>query len=407
MVDDFQCRSCEARAGELVLDLGEQPLANNFLSPEDRDKFEPIFPLRLAVCTKCWLLQLTDLIPPAQLFSEYVYFSSYSNVWVKHAKDCSIRYREEFALDADSFVIEIASNDGYLLRNFAEAGIPHLGIEPAENVAAVAREKGVQTRVDFFSEKLAKELAMEQQADLIIAYNVFAHVPDINDFVAGLKGLLAPGGRVILEFPYAAETITNGEFDTIYHEHVFYFTLCSLQTIFDRHDLRITTVERTPLHGGSLRLFVRQENHEADETVAALLAEEKERGVMSLAFYQGFSDRADRIRKALREQIATLLAEDKTIAAYGAAAKGTILLNYCRLDTKQIAFVVDRSPHKQGRLMPGVHVPIVSADKLAERAPEVTLLLAWNFMDEILGQQIAYRNAGGQFLIPIPKVRLL
>ena len=407
MVDDFQCLSCEARAGELVLDLGEQPLANNFLSPEDRDKFEPIFPLRLAVCTKCWLLQLTDLIPPAQLFSEYVYFSSYSNVWVKHAKDCSIRYLEEFALDAENFVVEIASNDGYLLRNFAEAGIPHLGIEPAENVAAVARKKGVQTHVDFFSEKLAKELAMKQQADLIIASNVFAHVPDINDFVAGLKCLLAPEGRAILEFPYASETITNGEFDTIYHEHVFYFTLCSLQPIFDRHDLRITTVERTPLHGGSLRLFVRQEHHEADETVAALLAEEKERGVMSLAFYQGFSDRADRIRKALREQIATLLAEDKTIAAYGAAAKGTILLNYCRLDTKQIAFVVDRSPHKQGRLMPGVHVPIVSADELAGRAPEVTLLLAWNFMDEILGQQIAYRNAGGQFLIPIPKVRLL
>ena len=407
MVDDFQCRSCEARAGELVLDLGEQPLANNFLSLEDRDKFEPIFPLRLAVCTKCWLLQLTDLIPPAQLFSEYVYFSSYSNVWVKHAKDCSIRYLEEFDLDAENFVVEIASNDGYLLRNFAEAGIPHLGIEPAENVAAVARKKGVQTRVDFFSEKLAKELAVEQQADLIIASNVFAHVPDINDFVAGLKCLLAPEGRVILEFPYASETITNGEFDTIYHEHVFYFTLCSLQPIFDRHDLRITTVERTPLHGGSLRLFVRQEHHEADETVAALLAEEKERGVTSLAFYQGFSDRADRIRKALREQITTLLAEDKTIAAYGAAAKGTILLNYCRLDTEQIAFVVDRSPHKQGRLMPGVHVPIVSADELAGRAPEVTLLLAWNFMDEILGQQIAYRNAGGQFLIPIPKVRLL
>ena len=407
MVDDFQCRSCEARAGELVLDLGEQPLANNFLSLEDRDKFEPIFPLRLAVCTKCWLLQLTDLISPAQLFSEYVYFSSYSNVWVKHAKDCSIRYLEEFALDAENFVVEIASNDGYLLRNFAEAGIPHLGIEPAENVATVARKKGVQTRVDFFSEKLAKELAMEQQADLIIAYNVFAHVPDINDFVAGLKCLLAPEGRVILEFPYAAETITNGEFDTVYHEHVFYFTLCSLQPIFDRHDLRITTVERTPLHGGSLRLFVRQENHEADETVAALLAEEKERGVMSLAFYQGFSDRAERIRNALREQITTLLAEDKTIAAYGAAAKGTILLNYCRLDTEQIAFVVDRSPHKQGRLMPGVHVPIVSADELAGRVPEVTLLLAWNFMDEILGQQIAYRNAGGQFLIPIPKVRLL
>jgi SAM-dependent methyltransferase len=407
MVDDFQCRACEARAGELVLDLGEQPLANNFLSPEDHDKFEPNFPLRLAVCTGCWLLQLTDLIPPAQLFSEYVYFSSYSDVWVKHAKDCAIRYREEFALNADSFVVEIASNDGYLLCNFAEFGIPHLGIEPAINIAEVARGRGIETRVDFFTEKLANELAMDQHADLIIAYNVFAHAPDINDFVAGLKGLLASEGRAILEFPYATEMITNCEFDTIYHEHVFYFTLCSLQPIFNRHALRITSVERTPLHGGSLRLFVRHGNHEADETVATLLAEEKEMGVMSASFYHGFSDKAERIREALRKHVVKLCAESKTIAAYGAAAKGTILLNYCGFDTEQIAFAVDRSPHKQGRLMPGVHVPIVPSDELAARAPDVTLLLAWNFADEILSQQQAYRDAGGKFLIPIPEVRLV
>ena len=407
MLPDFQCRSCEASNGELILDYGEQPLANNLLRPEDLEKSEPRFPLRLAVCTECWLLQLTDLIPPVQLFSEYVYFSSYSDVWVKHAADCARRYCEEFALGTDSFVVEIASNDGYLLCNFAEAGIPHLGIEPAENVAAVAREKGVQTRVDFFSEKLAKEVAMERQPDLIIAYNVFAHAPDINDFVAGLKRLLAPEGRAILEFPYAAEMITNCEFDTIYHEHVFYFTLCSLQPIFDRHALRITSVERTPLHGGSLRLFVRQENHEADETVAALLVEEKNLGVMSASFYHGFSDKAERIREVLRKRITALRVEGKTIAAYGAAAKGAILLNYCDLDAEQIAFAVDRSPHKQGRLMPGVHVPIVPSDELVARAPDVTLLLAWNFMDEILAQQTDYRDAGGKFLIPIPEVQLV
>ncbi|MDP7010185.1 MAG: class I SAM-dependent methyltransferase [Verrucomicrobiota bacterium] len=407
MLPDFQCRSCESRNGEIILDHGKQPLANNLLRPEDLAKPEPSFPLRLAVCTECWLLQLTDCIPPVQLFSEYVYFSSCSDVWLKHAADCARRYLEEFALGTDSFVVEIASNDGYLLRNFAEAGIPHLGIEPAQNVAAVALKKGVQTLTDFFSEKLAKELAIKRKADLIIAYNVFAHAPDINDFVAGLKGLLAPRGRVILEFPYASEMIANGEFDTVYHEHVFYFTLCALQPIFDRHDLSITSVERTPLHGGSLRLFVRHENYDVDETVITLLMEEEELGVMTPSFYHGFSGKAERTREVLRKQIAALRAESKTIAAYGAAAKGAILLNYCGFGAEQISFVVDRSPHKQGRLMPGGYVPIVSADELAARAPDVTLLLAWNFMDEILAQQATYRDAGGQFLIPIPKVRLV
>jgi SAM-dependent methyltransferase len=404
MLDDFQCRSCAARSGELILDLGEQPLANNLLAPKDLAQPEPRFPLRLAVCAECWLLQITDLVPPVELFSDYVYFSSYSDAWTKHAAECAARYREEFA---PNYVVEIASNDGYLLRHFAEAKTPHLGIEPAENIATVARENGIQTRTDFFTEKLAQELAAEKPADLILANNVFAHAPDINDFVAGLKTLLAPEGRAILEFPHAVEMIAQDEFDTIYHEHVFHFTLTALEPVFARHALRVTRAERTPMHGGSLRIFVRHESHAADETVAALRAEENQSGVGSLSYYQNFSANASAIRDQLRDQIAALKAEGKTLAAYGAAAKGSTLLNFCGITADDLAFVADCSPHKQGKLMPGAHVPIVPPEELADRAPDVTLLLAWNFADEILAQQQAYRNAGGKFLIPIPEVRLV
>ena len=404
MLENFQCRSCAARSGELILDLGEQPLANNLLAPEDLGQPEPRFPLRLAVCTECWLLQITDLVPPVDLFSDYIYFSSYSDAWTQHAAECAVRYCEDFA---PNYVIEIASNDGYLLRHFAEANTPHLGIEPAENIATVARENGVQTRTDFFTKKLAQELAAENQPDLILANNVFAHAPDINDFVAGINTLLAPKGRAILEFPYATEMIAQDEFDTIYHEHVFYFTFTALEPIFARHALRITRVERTPLHGGSLRIFVRHDTHAADETVAVLRAQEDELGVGSLDYFQNFTAHAAAIRETLREQITILKDEGKTLAAYGAAAKGSTLLNFCGINVADLAFVADRSPHKQGKLMAGAYVPIVPAEELAQRAPDVTLLLAWNFADEILAQQQAYRAAGGKFLIPIPNVRLV
>jgi len=405
-VTGFTCRSCGGVSGELLLDLGEQPLANNLPRPED-DQPEPRFPLCLAVCTECWLLQITDLVPAGELFGEYVYFSSYSDTWVKHAAQCAQRYQRDFELGPASRVVEIASNDGCLLGHFAKAGIPHLGIEPAENVAAVARENNVETRIDFFTEQLAQELAAEQPADLILANNVFAHVPDINDFVSGLKTLMLPDGRAILEFPHAMEMISLGGFDTIYHEHVYYFTLTSLMPLFARHELHITRVERISLHGGSLRIFVRKTQYEADETVAALLTEENELGATSIECLRRFSQKADGICVALRKQISTLRDKGKTIAAYGAAAKGTVLLNYCGLNAEDIAFVSDRSPHKQGLLMPGVRVPIVPAEELVGRNPDVALLLAWNFAEEIMAQQSAYRDAGGKFLIPIPEVRLV
>ena len=404
MLEDFQCRSCAARSGKLILDLGEQPLANNLLAPENLAQPEPCFPLRLAVCTECWLLQITNLVPPVELFSDYIYFSSYSDAWVKHAAECATRYRKEFA---PSYVVEIASNDGYLLRQFAEAGTPHLGIEPAENIATVARENGVETRTDFFTKKLAQALATEKQPDLILANNVFAHAPDPNDFVAGLAALLAPEGHAILEFPHAAEMIAQTEFDTIYHEHVFYFTLTAIEPIFARHKLRIIRVERTPMHGGSLRIFVRHNVHAADETVTAVRAEENKLGVGNLGYYQNFAANASAIRDQLRERISTLKAEGKTLAAYGAAAKGSTLLNFCGIMANDLAFVADRSPHKHGKLMPGAHVPIVPAEELSQRAPDVTLLLAWNFANEILAQQQAYRDSGGKFLIPIPEARLV
>jgi len=406
MQDDFQCRSCGAHQGELVLDLGSQPLANNLLESGDIDKSEPRFPLRLAVCRECWLLQIMDLIPPVELFSDYVYFSSNSDSWVKHAAECAERYRNEYNLGSNSCVVEIASNDGYFLCNFSAAGIPHLGIEPAANIAEVARAKGVETRVDFFSEELARDLVSEHSADLILANNVFAHVPDTNDFVAGLKVLLAADGHAVLEFPYAVEMIGQGEFDTIYHEHVFYFTLTSLEPLMARHQMRVTRVERTPMHGGSLRIFVRHDSHRADETVASLREEEVRLGVGNTAFYQDFAAKAESTRSQVRDQLSEFKAKGQRVAAYGAAAKGSTFLNFCGLTVEDIEFVVDRSPHKQGKLMPGVHIPILSCEELGNRAPEVTLLLAWNFADEILGQQAGYREAGGKFLIPIPEVRL-
>ena len=402
MLADFQCRSCESRNGDLVLDLGKQPLANNLLAPEDLAKPEPRFPLRLAVCTDCWLLQITDLVPPVELFSDYVYFSSYSETWVAHTAACAGRYLREFA---PKHVVEIASNDGCLLRHFAEAGISHLGIEPAENVAAVARENGVTTHSQFFTERVAKGLADEKRADLILANNVFAHASDINDFVAGLRELLAKDGHAILEFPHALEMIGQGEFDTIYHEHVFYFTLTALQPLMARHNLRITRVESIPIHGGSLRIFVRHSDYIADETVAVMLQKETEAGVTTKKYFEDFSHQAEVSKSTLETSMFALQKTGQRVAAYGAAAKGSTLLNFCNLTADDIEFVADRSPHKHGRLTPGSHIPIVPAEELAERAPDVTLLLAWNFADEILEQQSAYREAGGRFLIPIPESR--
>src|SRR5215475_6080407 len=304
----FQCRSCGSRQGVLVLDLGIQPLANNLLREQDLSKPEPKFPLQLAVCQSCWLLQITDLVPPTQLFSEYLYFSSFSDALLRHAREAAERYIREFSLNGQSHVVEIASNDGYLLQNFTKAKIPCLGIEPAANIAKVAREKGIETLVEFFGNDVAKKLAASgKKADLILGNNVFAHAPNINDFVAGLKTLLQPKGRIILEFPYGIDLIEHTEFDTIYHEHVFYFTVTALQPLFVRHGLGIFRVERLPIHGGSLRLFASHTGaHAIEDSARNLLAEERRKGADSLRYYEGFANQVLEIKQALLDLLAKL-----------------------------------------------------------------------------------------------------
>jgi SAM-dependent methyltransferase len=405
----LKCRSCGSTDAAHILDLGQQPLANNLLTPADLAKKEPKFPLRLAVCKSCWMLQITDLVPPVELFSEYLYFSSFSDLMLRHSREACDGYMKEFALSDKSLVVEVASNDGYLLQNFVKANVPCLGIEPAANIAKVAREKGIETLVEFFGKKIASDLAAKnRQADLILGNNVFAHAPDTNDFVAGLKTLLKPKGRIALEFPYGADFIEHTEFDTIYHEHVFYFTLTALKPLFERHGLTIFRVQRLNIHGGSLRLFAGHTGaHAVEKSATDLLAEETRKGVNALGYYEGFGNQVRAIKDDLVTLLAKLKKEGKSIAAYGASAKGSTLLNYYGIGADTLDFVADRSTYKQGRLTPGTHIPIVPPEELLKRKPDYTLLLTWNFADEILAQQKAYRDAGGKFIVPIPNVKVV
>lgn len=405
----LKCRSCGSTDASHILDLGQQPLANNLLTPADLAKKEPKFPLRLAVCKSCWMLQITDLVPPVELFSEYLYFSSFSDLMLRHSREACDGYMKEFGLNSQSLVVEVASNDGYLLQNFVKAKVPCLGIEPAANIAKVAREKGIETLVEFFGKKIASDLAAKnRQADLILGNNVFAHAPDTNDFVAGLKTLLKPNGRIALEFPYGADFIEHTEFDTIYHEHVFYFTLTALKPLFERHGLTIFRVQRLNIHGGSLRLFAGHTGaHTVEKSATDLLAEETHKGVNAIAYYEGFGNQVRAIKDDLVALLAKLKKEGKSIAAYGASAKGSTLLNYYGVGADTLDFVADRSTYKQGRLTPGTHIPIVPPEELLKRNPDYTLLLTWNFADEILAQQKAYRDSGGKFIVPIPKVKVV
>ena len=405
----FACRSCGCSEGHVFLDLGLQPLANNLLRPEDLGKPEPRFPLRVAVCHRCHLLQITDIVPPVDLFSDYLYFSSFSDALLRHATTACESHRQRFGLDASSLVVEIASNDGYLLRNFVAAGIPCLGIEPAANIARVATEKGIPTLNRFFDAALGQALATEgRAADLILGNNVFAHVPDTNGFVAGLAALLKPTGRIALEFPYAGDLIDHVEFDTVYHEHVFYFTMLALQPLFARHGLELIDVERLAIHGGSLRIYAAHRGaHPVAASVGKLLAEEQAKGMDQPGWYDQFGDRVRRIREDLLSLVRRLRSEGKSIAAYGASAKGSTLLNYYGLGKESLDFVADRSTAKQGRLTPGTHLPILAAEELVTRRPDYALLLTWNFAEEILRQQQGYRDRGGRFIVPLPEVRIV
>jgi hypothetical protein len=409
MSTTITCRSCGSNRLESVIDLGTQPLANNLLRPEDLTKAEPKFPLQVCVCADCWLMQITHIVQPTALFSEYLYFSSFSDQMLRHAREASVRYISEKPLTSNSFVVEVASNDGYLLKNFVEAGVPCLGFEPAGNIAEVARGAGVETRCEFFGLQTAATVkAQLGGADLILGNNVFAHAPDTNDFVSGLRTLLKPDGWVILEFPYGVEMIEKVEFDTIYHEHVFYFTLTPLVPLLARHGLEVFHVERVAIHGGSLRLFASHCGaQKVRATVGALLAEEQKLGVGAPRYYQHFSERAEKVKTDLIEFLRTQSAAGKRVAAYGASAKGSTLLNFVGDFARSIEFIADRSTYKHGKFSPGLHLPIVPAEELALRAPDFALLLVWNFAEEVMRQQAAYKESGGTFVIPLPELQTI
>ncbi len=405
------CRSCGGQDLELVLSLGSTPLANSLLQREQLDDPEPRFPLDLVFCPACTLVQITETVPPEQLFRDYLYFSSFSDTVLANARELVSRLIPERRLGPASLAVEVASNDGYLLQYYKAAGIPVLGIEPAENIAKVAVEKrGIPTVTEFFGSALANRLAGDgHRADVIHANNVLAHVADLNGFVAGLRTVLKSDGVAALEFPYVGDMIESCEFDTIYHEHLCYFSLGTLLHLFARHGLKIVEVERVPIHGGSLLVQVARDESKQrpGPSVDALLAEENVRGMNRATFYRDFGRRVLALKDQLTALLGDLKRRGKRIAAYGAAAKGSTLLNTFGIGLDVLDFVVDRSPYKQGRYMPGVHIPIADPAKLCDAMPDYTLLLSWNFADEILRQQETYRRKGGKFIVPIPEVRVL
>jgi SAM-dependent methyltransferase len=401
------CRACGQRDLELVLSLGATPLANSLLTAEQVAQPEATYPLDLVFCPHCALVQITETVPPEQLFGEYLYFSSFSDTMLRHARQIAERLRAERHLGATSLVAEVASNDGYLLQYYRDAGIPVLGIEPARNIAAVAQERGIRTIAEFFSAEVGARLAAEgQQADIIHANNVLAHVADLNGVVEGFARLLKPTGVAVIEAPYVKEMIDHREFDTIYHEHLCYFSLTALVRLFERHGLTIVDVERLPIHGGSLRIFAARQGAPSP-AVTQLLAEEAAWGVDTLDFYAGFGAAVGRLRDDLRALLGELKRDGKRIAVYGASAKGSTLLNYFGIGRETLDFVVDRSTVKQGRYTPGTHLPISPPERLLADRPDYVLLLTWNFADEILAQQAEYRRQGGRFIIPIPELRVV
>jgi SAM-dependent methyltransferase len=402
---ELTCRGCGASDLQIVLSLGKMPPSNALLTQDQLAEPETRYPLDLAFCPTCALAQITVSVDPAELFDEYAYFSSYSTTMLAHAEAIAVRMIEERHLRSGNLAMEIASNDGYLLQNYVRAGVPALGIDPARNVVVAAQERGVETLCEFFSEELAEELrGSGRRASALHANNVLAHVPDVNGVVRGIGRVLANDGIAVIETPYVRDLVERVEFDTIYHEHLFYYSLTALDRLFERNQVRIVDVERISIHGGSLRVFAvpAPTAPSPRPAVAAQLAEEARLGLATLDYFEGFADRVEVLKGQLLAMLGALKDQGHRIAAYGAAAKGTVLLNAFGIGTERIEFVADRSEYKQGRYMPGVHVPIVGPEALLAEMPDEVLLLAWNFADEILEQQAEYRRRGGRFIIPVP-----
>jgi hypothetical protein len=405
------CRICSSPLHHKFVDLGVSPLCETFLEAGQLNAMEPFFPLCVYVCERCFLVQLQEYVAPDEIFSEYAYFSSFSDSWLRHAKDYVAMASERFGLDADSRVVEIASNDGYLLQYFVERGVPVLGIEPAANVAKAAEERGVTTEVLFFGDETARELADRgERADLLIGNNVLAQVPDLRGFVRGLQILLEPQGAITLEFPHLLKLMNENQYDTIYHEHFSYFSLGTIVEFFASEGLTVFDVEELASHGGSLRVFARHTRDESKpvgDRVAKVLADEKAAGLDDLAAYASFAEQVRETKRALLEFLIDVKREGKTVVGYGAPGKGNTLLNYCGIRTDFLDFTVDRNPYKHGRFTPGTRIPIHPPERIREAKPDYLLILPWNLKDEIIEQESYIREWGGQFVVPIPKVQVI
>jgi SAM-dependent methyltransferase len=404
-----RCRFCDAELRHSFADLGMSPLANSYLAADELDRPETFYPLHAFVCEECYLVQLPEFEPPEKIFRDYAYFSSFSTTFVEHAR----RYVEQsigrFGLDSQSRILEVASNDGYLLRFFRDQGIPVLGVEPARNVAEVAEAEGIRTMADFFGRRLARELvAAGEAADLVVGNNVLAHVPDLNDFVAGLKLVLKTGGAITLEFPHLLRLIDGAEFDTIYHEHFSYFSFTTVDRVFASHGLSLFDVEEIPTHGGSLRIYGCHAEEERRLSGAAeeLLERERREGLTEIATYTEFEERPKAVKHDLLEFLIRARRAGETVVGYGAAAKATTLLNYCGIRGDLVDYVVDRSPHKQGRFLPGSHLPIHDPGHVDATRPDYLLLFAWNLKDEIVQQMGRVREFGCRFVVPIPQLEI-
>ena len=403
------CRFCGAALTHLILDLGMSPLCERFLRADQLDDMEPFYPLRVFVCDSCWLVQVGEYVSPEEIFGEYAYFSSFSASWLEHARRYADAMRADLGLNADSLVVELGSNDGYLLRQFLPAGVPVLGIEPAANVAEAGRAAGVDTIVRFFGAEVAQELvAAGRQADLIIVNNVLAQVPDLNDFVAGAKVLLRPDGLLTIEFPHLLRTIEGNQFDQVYHEHFSYFSLLSAQAVMAAHGLAVVDVEELPTHGGSLRLHVRHADRgtPTGERVSAVLQAERSARLDALEGYAGLTPKVERTKRDTLRFLIEARNEGLTVAGYGAPGKANTFLNYCGIRSDLVAYTVDRNPYKHGRFTPGTHIPIHDPEKLRETRPDVVWIRPWNLRAEIAQQLDYVREWGGRLVVPLPRVEV-
>jgi SAM-dependent methyltransferase len=406
----MSCRFCGTAADHVFVDLGMSPLCESFLTADQLNQMEPFYPLRVHVCAQCFLVQLPQYVSPVEIFTEYAYFSSYSSSWVEHARRYTETMRKRFDLTEKSFVVEVASNDGYLLQHFVEAGIPVLGIEPAANVAEAARAKRVPTRCCFFGVDAAQDLFRRgEQADLLVGNNVLAQVPDLNDFVAGLKVALKPAGVITMEFPHLMQLMEGNQFDTIYHEHFSYFSFLAAERIFAAHGLTLFDVDEIPTHGGSLRIYARHAEDRSraiEASVAELRAREQRAGLNGLHAYTAFEEQVRNTKRKLLEFLIAAKQSGKSIAGYGAPGKGNTLLNYCGIRSDFLDYTVDRNPYKHHKFLPGTHIAIFPPDRIRDTRPDYVLILPWNLRDEIISQLSYIREWGGRFIIPIPEVEV-